>query len=297
MRHRLCLVVATKDRPEDLHRLFDSLSSQTLRPDEVVVVDASRSPISLLMPEFAGLRLKYVRHLPPSAAAQRNAGIAACDNSATLVGFADDDTVFECDAIEKMLRFWDSASADVLGASFNIRNYSPPGGQWLKRSALVRWLGLYASEPGAVAPSGWQTVMTEVTENLTVEWLPSTAVVWRSDVLAQDRFDEFFDGYSYLEDLDFSYSASRRGRLVVVAQAGYSHFPSAGGRVSARRFGRVEVRNRLYLVKKHRLSITRCWIALWIRFAMTCFGGVTRWNPAMLDRAAGNLLAILQPDA
>ena len=82
-----------------------------------------------VLASFPELNLQYLRHWPPSAAAQRNAGVAACDSSATLIGFADDDTVFEAAAIENMLRFWDSASPDVLGASFNIRNYSPPGGQ------------------------------------------------------------------------------------------------------------------------------------------------------------------------
>jgi GT2 family glycosyltransferase len=262
----------------------------------VLVVDASKDAVNSVLVGFPGLNLQYLRHWPPSASAQRNAGIQACGQDFDFIGFVDDDATFEPAAIENMLRFWGSASADVLGASFNIRNYPPPGGQWLKRGALVRWLGLYGPEPGAVAPSGWQTVMTEIAENRTVEWLPSGAVVWRSDVFARNRFDEFFDGYSYLEDLDFSYSVGRRGRLVVVAEAGYSHFPSAEGRVSSRRFGRIEVRNRLYLVRKHRLSITRCWLALWIRFAMTLFAGIARLNPAMLDRAAGNLLAIVQPD-
>jgi len=44
MTARLAFVVATKDRPEELRRLWRSLLAQTRRPDEVVVVDASAAP-------------------------------------------------------------------------------------------------------------------------------------------------------------------------------------------------------------------------------------------------------------
>ena len=287
--HRISLVVATKDRPDDLGKLLESLRRQTVGPAEVVVVDASSEPVEPLMVKFSDLTIRYVRHWPPSAAAQRNAGIRACEPGATLIGFADDDTTFEPKAFANMLNFWQNAAPDLLGAAFNIRNYPQRSSGFLKRSALADRLGLYSPRPGSVARSGWQTIIGEFAETQFVDWVPSTAVLFRRAVFDHDVFDEFFDGYSYLEDLDLGYSLSRIGRLAVVADAGFFHFPSSAGRVSARTFGRYEVRNRLYFVRKHSLSLARCYLGLAIRLAMSVASGLSHWNSGLLIRALGNV--------
>jgi len=289
MSHKISIVVATKDRPDDLRRLLESLRQQTVRPCEIIIVDASREPVESVVTTFPELRIWYVRHMPPSAAAQRNVGIRACNPSATLIGFADDDTTFEPDSFAAMLRFWESAGEDVLGASFNILNYCLPGLQSLKRGRISARLGLYPAKLGGVAQSGWQSVFGKVSQTQFVEWLPSGAVVYRKAVLDRNTFDEYFDTYSYVEDLDFSYSIGRKGRLAVVAEAGYSHFPSAGGRASPRQFGRLEVRNRLYFVKKHRLSLPRCFLGIGIRLTMTLMRALLSFDRGMLARATGNV--------
>ncbi|HWA96670.1 MAG TPA: glycosyltransferase [Terracidiphilus sp.] len=294
MTHSISLVVATKDRPEDLSNLLASLRLQSAPPAQIVIVDASSDPVEYVASSFPELSIQYLRHWPPSAAAQRNAGIQACIPSSTLIGFADDDTTFEPHSFERMLNFWNQAELDILGAAFNIRNYPERGHSVFKRSALAEWLGLYSPKPGSVSPSGWQTVTGELAQTQFVDWLPSTATIFRREVFNQNLFDDVFDSYSYLEDLDFSYSISRQGRLAVVADAGFCHFPSIGGRVSSRQFGRFEVRNRLYFVRKHNLSVARCYLGLAIRISMSLASGVLRRNAEMLDRVAGNLDALVR---
>ena len=293
MTHRISLIVATKDRPADLRRLLESLSLQTSFPAEVVVVDASQPPAEHVIAAFPNLAIRYLRHWPPSAAAQRNAGIRACTPTATLVGFADDDTTFEPTAFANMLNFWKNAAPDILGAAFNIRNHPQRKRGFLKQSALAEQIGLYSPTPGRVSASGWQTIICELEKNQFVDWVPSTAVLFRRAIFDHDVFDEFYTGYSYLEDLDLGYTISRIGRLAVVADAGFHHFPSTEGRSSARQFGRCEVRNRLYFVRKHNLSLSRCYLGLAIRFALTIGAGVTHWNTSLLKRALGNIEELL----
>jgi hypothetical protein len=159
----------------------------------------------------------------------------------------------------------------------------------LKNSALAERLGLYSSKSGSVSRSGWQTIIEEIAETQFVDWLPSGAVIFRKEVYIQHVFDEFFDSYSYLEDLDFSYTIGRNGRLAVVADSGFSHFPSPTGRVSARQFGQYEVRNRLYFVRKHGLSLARCYLGLAIRLAMSVCSGLVRLDSNLFNRAFGNI--------
>jgi GT2 family glycosyltransferase len=293
MTHPLALVVATKDRPDDLRQMLNSLRNQTMPPKEVILVDASSDPVEGILKEFPELTLRYVRHLPPSAAAQRNAGIRVCSPDVTLIGFADDDVIFEPDAFEHVQLFWENASPDILGAAFNLLNYPRRGTSVLKHSRISEALGLYSSRPGTVSQSGWQTVIPGLATTQFVDWLPTTAVTFRKKVFESSLFDSFYESYSYLEDLDLSYTVSRGGRLAVVAEAGFSHFPSPNGRITPFQFGRYEVRNRLHFVRKHNLSLSRCYLGLAIRLGMSTGSGIVNLKRSLLERAIGNLQELL----
>lgn len=285
----LWFVVATRNRPDRLRLLLTSLRFQTLRPDGIVVVDASDNAVPV--PEhFRDLdwTLKVLRHHPPSAAAQRNRGVAVVPEGVDLVGFLDDDAVLAPDSVEEMLAFWSRAPDGAGAASFNMWNHPPFAGNEWKRSRVLDWLGLYGSRPGSVSASGWATAHGRCESTERVEWLPSGAIVWRRDVWEELGFDEFFSGYSYLEDLEVSYRASRRWELFVVADALYWHLPADEGRMARFSFGKTEVRNRLYFVRKHGLSRGRCWSTLCLRCLLSLAEGVLRPEADPLRRAAGN---------
>lgn len=286
---KLAFVVATKDRPDDLKRLLDSLASQTPSPCEIIVVDASNEPVEPVLRNFPSLNFRYVRHLPPCASRQRNVGVRALAPEIELVGFLDDDVILEPGAMAVMAEFWERAGDDVAGASFNFKNPSARSGDRLKRSKAVERLGLYSCRPGGVAPSGWQNILGTIEETAFVDWLCSGAAVWRRRVFEEFKFDEHFDGYSYLEDLDFSYAVSRRFKLAVVAGPGFMHFPSPRGRLSGTKFGRIESANRLYFVRKHGLSVPRCFIGLGIRCLMSVGAALKTRDLFYCQRAWGNL--------
>ena len=147
--------------------------------------------------------------------------------------------------------------------------------------------------PGSVAASGWQTMVQPVHETIYVDWLCSAAAVWRRDVFDDYLFDERFEGYSYLEDLDFSYSVSRKFRLAIVGGPGFLHFPSPRGRISGFHFGKVEAANRLYFVRKHGLSTVRCYAGILIRLAMTLGQGMKERDPYFVQRACGNVAGLV----
>jgi glycosyltransferase involved in cell wall biosynthesis len=286
---KLGFVVPTKDRPEDLRKLLRSLSGQAPKPNEVVVVDASEARSEGVLRDFPALNLRYVRHLPPCASRQRNVGVAAISKGIDLVGFLDDDVVLEPGAMAAMADFWRQTRSEVAGAAFNFKNPVETRGAQLKRSLMIDWLGLYSRRAGGVAPSGWQNILGTIDETIFVDWLSSGAAVWRRRIFDEFKFDEHFDGYSYLEDLEFSYSVSRRYKLAVVAGPGFLHFPSPRGRLSDARFGRIESANRLYFVRKHGLSVGHCYLGLVIRCLMSVGAAIKTRNPFFCQRAWGNV--------
>jgi glycosyltransferase involved in cell wall biosynthesis len=292
MSPKLTFVVATKDRPDELRRLWRSLLAQSRRPDEVLVVDAGARPAALDAGSAAGLKLRVLSTPVASASRQRNLGLDAAGD-ASLIGFLDDDAVLEADAVEEMLRFWRQAGADVAGAAFNMINHPPLDWPALKRTALASRLGLYSARGGGVTRSGFQTMIGPVTATSWTEWLPSGAAVWRREVFDRFRFDEWFEGYSYLEDLDFSYRVGRTARLAVVAPARYRHLPAAGGRGGGYVFGVREVLNRVHFVRKHSaFSLGGCRAALTLRCLMSLALAVRERRASFVARAFGNAVGL-----
>lgn len=293
-KNKIAFVVPTKDRPNDLRKMLQSLSDQTHRPDQIIIVDSSKIPVCSITTDFQALNIKYIHHPEPSAAAQRNVGVKAVDLDTELVGFLDDDVLLEKRALEAMLVFWKTASEDLGGCAFNLMNPVPTGGANLKGTALVKWLGLYSRQKGVVMPSGWQTLTGTVSETIFVEWLPSTAAVWRRDIFSKFSFDIFFDGYSYLEDLDFSYSVTKKYKLAVLADAGFYHYPSLSGKGGGYQFGKTEVRNRLYFVSKHKLSLLKCYFGILIRIFMSLADAIKNKENFHFERAIGNCTGFAQ---
>lgn len=290
---KTAFVVATKDRPDELRRLWRSLLAQSRLPDEVVVVDASARPS--FTPEAEGGRpvLRAIRTAFASAARQRNAGLEAVGPEATLIGFLDDDVVLEPAAVEEMLRFWAAAGPDVAGAAFNMVNHPPLDLSLLKRTPFAARLGLYSRRGGTVTASGFQTMIGRVEATAWTEWLPTTASIWRRRIIRGHRFDEWYSGYSYLEDLDFSYRVGRAYRLAVVAPARYLHLPASGGRGGGYAFGVREVLNRVHFVRKHdELSLARCYSALTVRLLMSLGRAVRDRDAAFAARAFGNAVGL-----
>ncbi len=143
---KIAFVIATKDRPKDLREMLLSVRVQTRRPEQIVIVDASKDAVEAVVQEFPELNTCYKQHWPPSAAAQRNAGLAAVEPDIGLIGFMDDDIVLEPDALERMLKLWETASPRVGGAAFNCLNGGPRRMAMLKKSRIASSLGLYTNE-------------------------------------------------------------------------------------------------------------------------------------------------------
>ena len=286
--HKIAVVIPTIGRYAELRRMLESLAAQTRLPERVVIVDQDQTS-SRFAREFPQLQIRVIA-LPGSASLKRNAGFQAVRPDVDLIAFMDDDIVLEPQAIEALLRFWDEAPEDLGGTSCNWANSPTSFARRLKTLRLTSLLGLYEPRAGAVPRSGFHTVMTEFDRSEFVHWLPSGAVLYSRKVLAEFSFDEWFESYSYLEDLDFSYRVSKKYRLAMVAGARFYHYPSKIGRDNWYLFGKKEVLNRLYFVSKHpELSRPLCCLALSVRAAMSAFLGLAQRDFGYFKRLAGNV--------
>ena len=287
----LAFVIPTKDRGEVLRTMLGSLVAQTRLPDQVIVVDGGGVAVPWCEAEFPELQIDYVRLLPPSLSAQRNAGMAMLRPEITHAGYLDDDVVLERDAVLEMAAFWGDAEELVGGAAFNVVDVTLS-----KESAPCRRLGAGGDGSGKVASSGLVHELGEVRENLETDWLCGGATVWRREVIESYSYDNWFQGTGFMEDVDYSYGVRERYRLFVVAAARLAHFTQPVRADRQWLFGKWQVVNRMHIVRKYRhrgLSPYKAWRASFMLLAVNIIRGIVRRQRSLWDRGLGNLAGIV----
>lgn len=293
-KHRLAFIVPTRNRPELLGKLLRSLRVQTVPPHQVVIVDGSDEPIEDHISEFLSPTVSCVRVFPPGLTRQRNAGIAAVSEDITLVGYLDDDIVLEPDAVEQMLRFWEKAAPEVGGTSFHITN-TEIAGRFVKLPGKIlgRLFWCDGFTPGRVLRSGFQTMVAPVSEDTYSEWLCGGATVWRKPILDEFKYDEQFEGFSYTEDLDYSYVIGQRYQLVVLRDARVQHNPPPFEPRKNYSMGRMNVYQRYCFVRKHReLSVP---LFIWATIGESLrllLVSIPRRSSREIYKAAGNIVGL-----
>jgi GT2 family glycosyltransferase len=252
---RFSAVIATMNRPRDLGRALQSLAEQTRLPFEVLVVDQSEDHATR---ETAGKfaedpRLKgtvrYLFQKEKSLVRARNRGIGEAKGE--VLTFLDDDIVLEPDYFEKIESALEhSPEIGVIGGS-TIVETPLRGIKWSLRRFLMR-LFLVSFFDGRMTPSGfgYPIYEREVRKVTPVEMLHGCNMSFRRSAIGDERFDEWFVGYGFREDAEFSYRLSRKTKIVMIPDARLHHYQSASNRLDVENLKRMEILNYHYVFKK-----------------------------------------------
>lgn len=289
--HRLAFVVPTKDRPDDLRKMLESIAKQTKVPDQIIVVDGSDPDIREVVTGFPALPIDYVRVFPPSLAKQRNAGMAKLRPEITLAGYLDDDIVLEPDAIAAMLDCWEHADESLGGTAFNITNTAPA--RWTRIKQLF---GLDHPIPGRLIKTGCTSILGNQELDIETDWLCGGATVWRREVIETYSYDEWFRGTGYLEDVDYSFNVRGKYRLALVAKARLAHYSPPVRRDRHYLLGKWQIINRMYLVRKYRkrgLSPAAAWLANLGLASLHLAAAIFRRDSTQWDQFRGNVAGML----
>ena len=289
-RHKIALIIPTRNRPVLLSNLLRSLQAQTVPADQVIIVDGSDQPIEAQIKQFLTPGVSYLRVFPPSLTRQRNEGVKVLDEDITLAGYLDDDIVMESDAVEAMLRFWEHCPDDVGGSSFNITN---PGRVSLFGKLLGKLFCFDDDRQGVILRSGFNTVVSPVLEDTHTEWLCGGATVWRRQILKEFKYDEWFVGYAYIEDMDFSFAVAQKYKLVVLQGAKVQHLPPPFNPKMCHFHGRMVVQQRYHFIRKHtQLSLPLFYWATLGQTLTLILASVRTRSLCELLRALGNMAGL-----
>jgi len=287
----MLIVIPTRNRIKELTNTLKFLESNKFFFKKIVIVDSSNLEIK---DQIKKKVKKYRANIElvnsePSTCIQRNVGFNFIKKSKYIM-FLDDDNIFYSDAFYKMQNFLNN-NKDFVGVAFNqIYKERKNILDSFKKNYITNKIGIYSLDNGGFSGSGWQSRFVNFENNKIVQWLPTRAVIYRSSEIKNSRFDKKLGVYGYLEDLDFSLQLKKRGKLMVCSDAKYTHNQSITR--PGFQFGKKELRNRYYVVKKHKLNIGLFFLTTFLRMLLTFKEGILG-NLNSFKRLAGNLVALV----
>lgn len=266
---KVAAIIPTIGRPHELRNCLAALSGQTQPPSEILVVHPDPDAVTATIAETYGARV--VLGSRRGATAQRNRGIAALSPDVQVALFLDDDVVLAPDHIERLVEVLAADAGRRIGGVSGVTDSETPDEALLYRA----WRRLFLGARGAqrVTPAGVNLPKHDIASGdvVRVEWLHG-ASAYRAELLEHEVWDEQLEGYTLYEDVDFSLRVGRRFELAVVGAARLDHRQSPVGRVGARDAARLFVRNRLWLVRRHRPGRYSLVLFWW-----TTFGYLAAW--------------------
>jgi GT2 family glycosyltransferase len=287
----MLIVIPTRNRIKELTNTLNFLESNKFFFKKIVIVDSSDTEIKKQIKK--NLR-KYSTNIKvvdseASTCIQRNIGFSFIENHKYIM-FLDDDNIFFPDAFYKMQNFLNN-NKDFFGVAFNqVYKYEKNILDGFKKNYITNKLGIYNLDNGGLAASGWQSRFVNFKNDKIVQWLPTRAVIYKSKPIKNIRFDQELGVYGYLEDLDFSLQVKKKGNLMVCSAAKYTHDHSITR--PGFQFGKKELRNRYYIVKKHKLNKYLFFFTTFLRMILTFKEGILG-NLNSFKRLAGNLIALM----
>ena len=279
-------LVTSRNRPQELRRLIESILGQSVLPKEIVLVDASDDPDERSLRDLiegAGVDFVFLT-AEPGRTHQLNTGVDASSGEIVLIN--DDDVVLEQRYHEAMLAVFEQGGASVGGVQGTII------GDTLKSIPMRAFRALFLlsrhtkDSPGRLLRSGYYTTPARPTRLHQVEALRLCGLAFRREVFTDNRFDETLEGYALKEDIDLSYRVSRHYKLFVTPDARFHHLKAPGSRISVRQKSRMHVINNFRIHRRNlnqgRASgIAFAW-ALLGRVLYECGKTVARMNPGYI---------------
>lgn len=232
-------MICTRNRPGDLGQALARVRAVDAGI-EVLVADASDERLG---PEVAsvvaGTTECTLLTCRPGLARQRNQALAWVREhrpETSVVHFIDDDTEVLPGYFSEIVATFD-ADPDLVGVGGVVLDQARP-----RHVRIKRWFFLYGARPGAVLPSGRSTIgHYEGDEATAPEWLPGCAMSYRLPLVGDTTFDDRLEGYSYGEDMYFSYALRARHRLAIAPRAQVVHRLSPQNRLSRTRLAQDRV--------------------------------------------------------
>ncbi len=284
----VCFLIPTKDRPELLKKMISSIQAMSVTPGQIIVVDGGTSA-KAVCDSFPNLPIDYFTCHPPGQVRQRNLGIQKIRPDMKLVGCYDDDLEVDAKALAAFLEFYNSAPQEYGGVAFNIINRRGYRFNFFKFLFLMS-----GTEPGQLLPSGYNTNICDLKENIDTDWILGGATVWKREILTEIQRPDWYGNYAYGEDVEYSILVRRKYPLAACADARVVDMLGSSAYQMTSDFGRIQVMIRIKMARRlPELSVPAAYWAC-IGESLESFIRIfVNRNPRFFLRFVGNVKGIV----
>ena len=257
-------------RPQSLLRLLNSVKTQTLSPNEILIIDGSTNIETehiLKVNPFNNLKYFKVNNDQRGLTKQRNYGVHKVAKESEIICFLDDDTILDKDYFEQLISTYHKCPNTV-----GVGGYITSEVKWSKEVSPKTNKKFYLdgwerSEPirfrmrriFGLSPNTPPCFLPDFSHGRSVSFLPPSGKIYqveqfmggvssfKKEVFDKIKFSTYFEGYGLYEDTDFTLRLSKLGKLFVNTAAQLEHHHDAQGRPNKYQYGKMVARNGWYV--------------------------------------------------
>lgn len=210
----LAVLIATRNRPEQLNMLLLSLRSSAKRVSQVTIVSSGIEVADVVASHQNFITINNFHSQEAGQIAQKIKGIELLPANTDWALFLDDDVIVPEYSVDNLIENYlaNPKYKDVVGFGLNLDNIELKHSRSLAKP-ILRIVGLHANIPGAILKSGHAQRYLGATENIYTKWLNGLSV-WRYDQLKNYKPKFSRIDYAAYEDVMFSYYVSKQHKLL-----------------------------------------------------------------------------------
>ncbi len=215
--HQIAILIPTRNRPEKVSKLLDSLCKSIMFPQQIVVVASGTDIVPEISTYKDKLNIDYIFSEVVGQVSQKKLGLKVINPEIDWVVFLDDDVIVCPDTFSSAFKAMNSSEIDqdieISGVGFGISSTSRANKMGKLSKFLARFFLIYSDKRGVVLRSGQATSYQESEKPIYTQWLNGVSM-WRREVSLRYLNLTLNSKYAACEDLIFSYEESKKGKLL-----------------------------------------------------------------------------------
>jgi len=215
----ISIIVPTKDRPNHIKNLLESIKKLNVKVGQILIADGSGNILEIVDSYKEDLNIQWLKCPELGQINQRNYALKFVNSNIKIIAYLDDDLILDKNSIKNIINFWNEVKPAPAGVSFNITNLNSQPNSFLRKFFFMQLEPL-----GKVLPSGYNTPIVNIKKSIKSDWLLGGATLWRKDILDKNIVPKSSMNWAISEDLIFSYPISKKENLYVCANAKVLHF-------------------------------------------------------------------------
>ena len=205
---KLGIIICTRNRPQYLENLMQSISQSKTKPGQIVLVSSGEDVEKIISPYSELLNIEHIHTEKIGQSNQKVIGISSIDTDIDWVFFLDDDLLLLPDTIDFVFaKIHQINGKNVAGIGTQIM----PVGEPLTPNKRDK-TNISKKKLGKILKSGRALPYQSPIETNT-EWL-NGASIWKREVLQKYKFPLLDSKYAAYEDVIFSAEVNKSYELI-----------------------------------------------------------------------------------